>query len=69
MHVSLISIRMCKQILFDLEHGFVHKAKDARHIRIQISFGKFTICRNYNVKASMNSYIPFSIRKKLLKCK
>ena len=25
---------MCKHILFDLEHGFVHKANDARHISI-----------------------------------
>ena len=29
-----VNIRMCKQILLDLEHGFIHKAKEARHIRI-----------------------------------
>ena len=33
---AVVNIRMCKQILLDLEHGFIHKAKEARHIRIVV---------------------------------
>ena len=35
MHYSaVVNIRMCKHILWDLEHGFIHKAKEACHIKI-----------------------------------
>ena len=52
MHANLITIhyfavvntRMCKQILLDLEHGFIHKAKEACHIKIiDSSFGLWSI--------------------------
>ena len=33
---AVVNIRMCKQILLDLEHGFIHKAKEAHNIRIAI---------------------------------
>ena len=31
---EVVNIRMCKQILLDLKHGFIHKAQEARQIRI-----------------------------------
>ena len=35
--LQIVNIHMCKQILLDLEHGFIHKAKEARHIRISVT--------------------------------
>ena len=34
---TVVNIRMWKQILLDLEYGFVHKAKEARHIRMCVN--------------------------------
>ena len=29
---AVVNIRMCKQILLDLERQFIHKVQEARHI-------------------------------------
>ena len=51
MHANLIhysaevKIHTFKQILLDLEHGFVHKAKEARHIRMVLLIYILYLCK------------------------
>lgn len=42
---AVINVRMCKQILYDLEHEFVYKAKATR--RIIINFSGFGLVQQH----------------------